>query len=287
MSKYIKILPGQSIFDLALQHYGAAEGVSALIKDNSFLNFEDTPTPGMMVYIGTPISVPTVEYFSRNSINIATASVNTFTLPPSVPAPTYNITIHNSDDSYSVDVSKNINNFELPDITVEVNGAFLNTVPAVNDVNVLVKNQNGATIGGNVLGEHIVGHTELHVNNVSFDAVLPENPTPYNIDVVDDLDNPAGYNGGSKWIVPRLLELYWELNFFDTDDVSAVVCTSANEGTLTSGSGANVGTITISLDGITYFAMGFPFTPVAGDTYYFKRSTATVTGNYSMIGTYV
>jgi hypothetical protein len=285
MSKYIKILPGQSIFDLALQHYGAAEGVNALIKDNSFLNFEDTPTPGMMVYIGTPISVPTVEYFTRNSINIATASVTSFTLPPSVPAPTYNITIHNSDDSYSEEVSKNLNEHELPDIVLEFNGSFLNTFPSAKDIDIEVVNESLTPIGNKVGNRIMVYDVEATINSMPiFDY---EASTPIAILVKNQDGTNTGSWTGAHWEIVEPRQLNWELNFFDTDDVVAVVCTSSNEGTLTSGSGSNVGTITISLDGVTYFGMSFPFTPVAGDTYYFKRSTATVTGNYSMIGTYV
>jgi hypothetical protein len=81
--------------------------------------------------------------------------------------------------------------------------------------------------------------------------------------------------------------LTWELNYNGTDDVIFIIGTVSNVGTLTSGSGSNVGTITVSTDGVTYGALSFPFTPVNGTTYYFKRSTATVNGTYTMTGTYV
>jgi hypothetical protein len=85
----------------------------------------------------------------------------------------------------------------------------------------------------------------------------------------------------------QIKDLFWELNYNGTDDVIYIPATVNNVGTLTSGTGSNVGTITVSTDNVTYGALTFPFTPVNGTTYYFKRSTATVNGTYTMVGTYV
>jgi hypothetical protein len=85
----------------------------------------------------------------------------------------------------------------------------------------------------------------------------------------------------------QIKDLFWELNYNGTDDVIYIPATVNNVGTLTSGTGSNVGTITVSTDNVTYGALTFPFTPVNGTTYYFKRSTATVDGTYTMVGTYV
>ena len=103
--------------------------------------------------------------------------------------------------------------------------------------------------------------------------VIPEDVT-----VVDD--------EVSIILADALKSLFWELNFNGTDDVIYIPATVNNVGTLTSGSGSDVGTITLSTDGVTYGALSFPFTPVNGTTYYFKRSTATVNGTYTMTGTY-
>jgi len=84
----------------------------------------------------------------------------------------------------------------------------------------------------------------------------------------------------------QIKDLFWELNYNGTDDVIYIPATANNVGTLTSGAGSNVGTITVSTDNVTYGALTFPFTPVNGTTYYFKRSTATVNGTYTMTGTY-
>jgi hypothetical protein len=82
-------------------------------------------------------------------------------------------------------------------------------------------------------------------------------------------------------------DLFWELNYNGTDDVIYIPATVNNVGTLTGGTGSNVGTITVSTDNVTFVSLTFPFTPVNGTTYYFKRSTATVNGTYTMTGTYV
>jgi len=84
----------------------------------------------------------------------------------------------------------------------------------------------------------------------------------------------------------QIKDLFWELNYNGTDDVIYIPATASNVGTLTSGTGSNVGTITVSTDNVTFVSLTFPFTPVNGTTYYFKRSTATVNGTYTMTGTY-
>lgn len=92
-------------------------------------------------------------------------------------------------------------------------------------------------------------------------------------------------SGGSVTVeVPN--PLYWELNYNGTDDVIFIPCTTNNAGTFASGSGTNVGTITISTDGITYGAISYPLTVTNGTTYYFKRSTASVTGVFTLTGEY-
>lgn len=80
--------------------------------------------------------------------------------------------------------------------------------------------------------------------------------------------------------------MFWELNYNGTDDVIFIPCTTNNTGTFASGSGSNVGTITISTDGITYGSISYPLTVTSGTTYYFKRSTATVTGVFTLTGEY-
>jgi hypothetical protein len=115
--------------------------------------------------------------------------------------------------------------------------------------------------------------TEIEIPDISFtDSNGTVSSVPAGVDIV---------------ATAQIKDLFWELNFNGTDDVVYIPATTNNVGTLTSGSGSNVGTITVSTDGVTYGALSFPFTPSATTTYYFKRSTVTVSGIYTMIGTYV
>ena len=135
-----------------------------------------------------------------------------------------------------------------PDTTIEVNGTIEGSVVSGSTVDVQLSDSGGVVVPTSV----------TQVGN-DLQIVLPDAP----------------------------LDLFWELNYNSTDDIIFIPATVSNVGTLTSGTGSNVGTITVSTDGVTYGALSFPFTPVAATTYYFKRDTATVTGAYTMVGTYV
>lgn len=74
----------------------------------------------------------------------------------------------------------------------------------------------------------------------------------------------------------------WVLQFIDQTDVIQVVADAENIATFTNGFGANVGSIEVSTDGVTYVPISYPFTPTVG-IYYFKRSTALITATYTMI----
>jgi hypothetical protein len=101
-------------------------------------------------------------------------------------------------------------------------------------------------------------------------------------------DTVSVTSGGLSTInVPSFKDLFWELNYNLTDDLISIPATVSNVGTLTSGSGSNVGTIEVSTDNVRFVALTFPFTPISGTIYYFKRSTATVSGTYTMVGSYV
>jgi len=135
--------------------------------------------------------------------------------------------------------------------------------------------------GGDALNILVNGNIEGDVNNAyPVEIELTDGTNPVTPDSVSVVGNTVTIE-----VVP-IQTLTWELNYNGTDDVIFIVGTVSNVGTLASGSGSNVGTITVSTDGVTYGALSFPFTPVNGTTYYFKRSTFTVNGVYTMIGTY-
>ena len=51
-ARYVPILPGQSIDDIAVMHYGSSSGIPALLQDNpDKLNLIDTPVQGDLVLI--------------------------------------------------------------------------------------------------------------------------------------------------------------------------------------------------------------------------------------------
>jgi hypothetical protein len=115
----------------------------------------------------------------------------------------------------------------------------------------------------------------------------PDGTVTVNRDGVFFADVDVTSGGAASVNVPSAKDLFWELNYNGTDDIISIPATANNVGTLTSGSGSNVGTIEVSTDNVTFVALTFPFTPISGTTYFFKRSTATVSGTYTMVGTYV
>jgi hypothetical protein len=124
--------------------------------------------------------------------------------------------------------------------------------------------------------------TSIEVNGVAEGSVVAGST----VDVITNIVPSSSSLSGSNLTLTFTKELFWELNYNGTDDIIFIPATVNNVGTLTSGTGSNVGTIDVSTDGVTYAALTFPFTPVNGTTYYFKRSTATVSGVYTMTGTY-
>src|SRR5690606_30123525 len=75
----------------------------------------------------------------------------------------------------------------------------------------------------------------------------------------------------------------WTLQFLAGNADITVVANIGNVATFASGSGAGIGTLTISTDGVNYSAISYPFTPISGTTYYFKRSTTASFAEYKMI----
>lgn len=73
----ITVLDRQSVWDLAIQEYGAVEGVFLLMADNSGkgLSFETNPRPGLKLkIISAAVIQSVVDYYRVNNIKPATAS---------------------------------------------------------------------------------------------------------------------------------------------------------------------------------------------------------------------
>jgi hypothetical protein len=70
-----KILPRQSIWDIAIIFYGAAAGIEFLILDNpTVFNLETTPVADTIFYVrDEPINKAVVEYFAAQDIKPGTA----------------------------------------------------------------------------------------------------------------------------------------------------------------------------------------------------------------------
>ncbi len=69
------VLDRQSIWDLAIQHYGSVDGVLQLIIDNpTVFNFETSPVPGTIFFVqDKPLVKKVVEYFALQEIKPASA----------------------------------------------------------------------------------------------------------------------------------------------------------------------------------------------------------------------
>lgn len=66
--KQITVLPGQSIWDIAVQEYGSPSGVAALITDNlELLDLSATPVPG------TKIKIDSTKIINNDVVAILTA----------------------------------------------------------------------------------------------------------------------------------------------------------------------------------------------------------------------
>jgi hypothetical protein len=193
--------------------------------------------------------------------------------------------------SDSTVVIKDDSNNTLHTVSVNAQGSA-NQIIADSTVNI---NNSAATLlhSVSVNAQGVASQTIADSSVVNSDAsysasILAEGSLVLPDITVTDSDGSSSSFPSAKNVTctPQIKTLYWELNFNDTDDVIFIPATVNNVGTLASGSGSNVGTITVSTDGVTYGALSFPFTPVAATTYYFKRSTSTVTGSYTMTGTY-
>jgi hypothetical protein len=250
--------------------------------------------------------------FVRNSDNTYTEIVlsgGTLVLP--------DITVTDSDGSTFTQpaVTNVVCTFNPPcaDAIVNINSVFWDNVPSGGTENIIVRQATGSTQVGSIQGQYFriadstavlktTSNVTLSTTSIkaedSADIVAPDTSIEVNgvaegsvvagstVDVITNIVPSSSSLVGNNLTLTFTKELFWELNYNGTDDIIFIPATVNNVGTLTSGTGSNVGTIDVSTDGVSYAALTFPFTPVNGTTYYFKRSTATVTGSYTMTGTY-
>lgn len=170
---------------------------------------------------------------------------------PIICTPT-NVEIKNSDESYSQTIQ--VENCDadssviIPDSSIEVDGLLPFNLPATESLLVKIKDQNDVPI--TPISRTVIGGIATVKINV---PICPPDTT--------------------QWILQFLT---------GTADIT-VVANTGNIATFASGSGVGIGTLNISTDGITYGAISYPFTPISGITYYFKRSTTTGFAEYKII----
>lgn len=76
----IIVVEQQSIFDLAIQQYGAIEGVNWIVEDNTTLNYNSNILPGMKLKIREAvISRENAIYFQSRGQLIATIGTDAIT----------------------------------------------------------------------------------------------------------------------------------------------------------------------------------------------------------------
>jgi hypothetical protein len=193
-------------------------------------------------------------------------------------------------------------NVTAPDATFSINSTQVATIPSGTSDSIQVRKSSGSDQIGNLQGQHWrigdsaitlkdTANNTLSTTNVkateSANITAPDGTVTVNRDGVFFADVDVTSGGVASVNVPSVKDLFWELNYNGTDDIISIPATVNNVGTLTSGSGSNVGVIEVSTDNVTFVALTFPFTPISGTTYFFKRSTNTVSGTYTMVGSYV
>lgn len=171
----------------------------------------------------------------------------------------------------------------LPTEDITVNGNLLVNKPSVEDYNVEVVNSDNNPVGAVDGSQVVVAESVISIAGGNIYVVAEGSAI---ITHEDTNGNPVNTSlNGTTVVVDDLPcsvdSKEWVLQFIDQTDIIQVVADAGNIATFTSGSGANIGTMEVSTDGITYAPISYPFTPSAG-TYYFKRSTALITATYTI-----
>lgn len=262
-------------------------------------NYSITDDSANILYSGTIASGGSLNQIISDSTAVLKNTANTILSTTSINAeasadivaPDAHVHLKKEDDGTIDNVfvpSGVTQNYVIQNNDISVNGVFEFDIHATDPLDIRLRDTSSNVITPVSVtdsGMHatiVLPDTTIEVNGVAEGSVVAGST----VDVLTNIVPSSSSLVGSNLTLTFTKELFWELNYNDTDDIIFIPATANNVGTLTSGSGANVGTIDVSTDGVSYSALSFPFTPVNGTTYYFKRSTATVTGSYTMTGTY-
>ena len=67
--KTVKVLDGQTIWDIAIQEYGSIEAIFQLMQDNSSLSLAVPLVGGVLLKLnGIPVNKPVADYFQANHL---------------------------------------------------------------------------------------------------------------------------------------------------------------------------------------------------------------------------
>lgn len=135
MTEFVKILPGQSIFDLAVQHYGNIEAVKYILQLNEDLNLSDTPVALTLIKIDSDYiqDEAIVKYFKSKFIDIVTSTAAVILPPDPDPILALNdIEIKLSIDTYLFDYDELVVDADLVStiltITSDVDSGVVNVL---------------------------------------------------------------------------------------------------------------------------------------------------------------
>lgn len=83
MKKTIKVQINQSLYDVALQHYGTLEGLTHLVNDNQ-IDWDANLSPGQLLIVRQPADseAKIVAYLKARNIEPATATIQPATNTP-------------------------------------------------------------------------------------------------------------------------------------------------------------------------------------------------------------
>lgn len=231
------------------------------------------------------ITVPDIIFTDSNGNTSSVASgVNITATQCEVPS---DATVHSTNNYYNTTVPSG-GDLEVPDSIVNVNGSLFESLEATKPLSIRVVNENDQEIGSKQSNDVIIDNFPILNSDDSYSVSIPVTEDGFTLPDRTDTDSD-----GSPVVNPAQVpmictpipnDLVWTINFREQSEKEIIPCIECNVGILDSGSGNDFGTITVSTDDIVYSALVFPFTPIVGNTYYFKRSTFLVSGDYEMEG---